>query len=105
MRAKPLRQDGIGATWVVTLACAILLLAQSALALHQIDHAFHPHEDVCELCAIGAGKTPLPALVVGVSTRCLIVRLPSQRSRTLIRDDRIRRAHCPRAPPNPLLIA
>ncbi|NEX23070.1 hypothetical protein G3480_22690 [Thiorhodococcus mannitoliphagus] len=105
MRSKPLRQNRTDATWVVSLVCAILLLAQVALELHQIDHFAHPHEGVCELCAMGVGSAPMPAMAPRVAVVRLLVSIRSPRPDPLIRDGRVRRAHFARAPPNYLLIA
>ncbi|MBK1721817.1 hypothetical protein CKO23_06050 [Thiocystis violacea] len=105
MPSQPSRQDRTAASWAVALACAVLLLAQTALALHEIDHFSHPHEGVCELCAIAVGSAPLPALPPSVAAPPRVVALQSVRPEGLLRDDRAHRPHSARAPPKPLLIA
>lgn len=91
------------ARWVVALACIVLLCSQTALALHEIDHLSHPHDGVCELCAMGVGHTPIPAMVPGVLTLPPLLEIQSPRPDPVVRDRRVRRVHSARAPPDPLL--
>ena len=105
MHAKPSTPHRIEASWIVALACAALLLAQAALALHQIDHFSHPHEGVCELCAMAAGGAPMPAAAPSLELPRLHLRLPALRLDDLAPERRSRPGYQPRAPPEPPLIA
>jgi hypothetical protein len=83
----------------LTLLACVMVLAQTALALHDVEHLGHVEQDQCETCVAGAS---LGAAQVAAGLRPVPCARPPASQSTAIARPALRatfNAHPPRAPP------